>query len=157
MASGSGGGAVSAASSASLARGSTDSTGDPGGRSEQALMVLARRRCWPMCVRFREKLLRFLEPFTLAGFRPGSSFTSNIGCKRRRVGRDHHNFCLRRLSQRPCSVKLLFFFRLEKALQYTDCIQTVYYCCHTIFVVFLFFFNRNQSGKKNVFQKLLTQ
>lgn len=45
MASGSGGGAVSPPSGVSLAGGSTDSAGEPGGRSEQALMVLARRRC----------------------------------------------------------------------------------------------------------------
>lgn len=66
-------------SGASLGRGSTESIGDPGGKSEQALMVRARRRCWPMCVRFLEKLFLFLEPFTLAGFNPGSSFTSRSG------------------------------------------------------------------------------
>lgn len=80
-ASGSGRGGVSSPSGASLAGGSTDSAGELGCRSEQVLMVLARRRCWPMCVRFLEKLLRFLEPFTLAGLRPGSSLTSSIGCK----------------------------------------------------------------------------
>lgn len=69
-------------SGASLVRGSTDSAGEPGGKSEQVLMVRARLRCWPMCVRFLEKLFRFLEALTLAGFNPGSSFTSRSGCKR---------------------------------------------------------------------------
>lgn len=68
-------------SRASLVGGSTDSTGEPGGKSEHVLMVRARRRCWPMCVRFLEKLFLFLEPLTLAGFNPGSSLTSRIGCK----------------------------------------------------------------------------
>lgn len=79
MASGSGAVGVSP-SGASLVRGSTDSMGEPGGKSEQELMVRARRRCWPICVRFLEKLFLFLEPFTLAGFNPGSSFTSRSGC-----------------------------------------------------------------------------
>lgn len=78
MASGSGAVGVSP-SGASLVRGSADSIGEPGGKSEQVLMVRARRRCWPMCVRFLEKLFLFLEPLTFAGFNPGSSFTSRIG------------------------------------------------------------------------------
>lgn len=78
MASGSGAVGISP-SGASLVRGSKDSTGEPGGRSEQVLMVRALRRCWPMCVRFLEKLFLFLEPLTLAGFNPGSSFTSKSG------------------------------------------------------------------------------
>lgn len=83
MASGSGAVGISP-SGASLVRGSTDSIGEPGGRSEQALMVRARRRCWPMCVRFLEKLFLFLEPLTLAGFNPGSSFTSRSGYEKDR-------------------------------------------------------------------------
>lgn len=79
-------------SGASLLRGSTDSVGEPGGKSEQALMVRARRRCCPMCVRFLEKLFLFLEPLTLAGFIPGSSFTSRSGYKR-------HDACLQLLQQ----------------------------------------------------------
>lgn len=79
----SGSGAVGVSpSGGSLVKGSTDSTGEPGGRSEQVLMVRARRRCWPMCVRFREKLFLFLDPLTFAGFIPGSSLISRSGCKR---------------------------------------------------------------------------
>lgn len=81
MASGSGAVGVSP-SGVSLVSGSTDSAGEPGGKSEQALMVRARRRCWPMCVRFLEKLFLFLEPLTFAGFNPGSSFTSRSGYQR---------------------------------------------------------------------------
>lgn len=81
MASGSGAVGVSP-SGTSLVGGSEGSIGEPGGKSEQALMVRARRRCWPMCVRFLEKLFLFLEPLTLAGFNPGSSFTSRIGYKK---------------------------------------------------------------------------
>lgn len=88
MASGSGAVGVSN-SEASLVGGSTDSTGEPGGKSEQVLMVRARRRCWPMCVRFLEKLFLFLELLTLAGFNPGSSFTSTIGYEKTEF---HHNF-----------------------------------------------------------------
>lgn len=80
MASGSGAVGVSP-SGTSLVGGSEGSIGEPGGKSEQVLMVRARRRCWPMCVRFLEKLFLFLEPLTLAGFNPGSSFTSRIGYK----------------------------------------------------------------------------
>lgn len=76
----SGSGAVSISpSGASLGRDSRDSIGEPGGKSEQVLMVRARRRCCPMCVRFLEKLFLFLEPLTFAGFNPGSSFTSRSG------------------------------------------------------------------------------
>lgn len=62
-------------SSVSPANGSKASPGDPGGRSEQALAVRVRRLCWPMCVRFLEKLFLCLLRLTLAGFWPGSSFT----------------------------------------------------------------------------------
>lgn len=47
MASGSGTVGVSP-SGASLVTGSTDSAGELGGRSEQVLIVRARRRCCPM-------------------------------------------------------------------------------------------------------------
>lgn len=47
MASGSGTVGVSP-SGASLVTGSTDSVGELGGRSEQVLIVRARRRCCPM-------------------------------------------------------------------------------------------------------------
>jgi len=63
----------------SLDIGSKDSVGEPGAKSEQVLMVRVRRRCWPMCVRFLEKLFLFLELLTLAGFNPGSSLTSRSG------------------------------------------------------------------------------
>lgn len=76
----SGSGAVGVSPSrVSLVSGSTGSTGELGGKSEQVLMVRARRRCWPMCVRFLEKLFLFLEPLTFAGFKPGSSLTSRSG------------------------------------------------------------------------------
>ena len=84
MASGSGA-AGGSPSGTSLVRGSTDSAGEPGGKSEQALMVRARLRCWPMWVRFLEKLFLFLDPLTFAGFSPGSSFTSRSGFKRETV------------------------------------------------------------------------
>ena len=64
----------------SLDMGSIDSVGEPGAKSEQVLMVRARRRCWPMCVRFLEKLFLFLEDLTFACFSPGSSLTSRSGC-----------------------------------------------------------------------------
>lgn len=83
MVSGSGAVGVSP-SGASFVRGSTGSAGELGGKSEQVLMVRARRRCWPMCVRFREKLFLFLEPLTFAGFKPGSSFTSRSGYEKDR-------------------------------------------------------------------------
>jgi hypothetical protein len=82
----SGSGSLEASTSRlSLARGSRSSPGEPGGMSEQVLMVRARRLCCPMWVRLREKLFLCLLPRSLAGaglLRPGSSFTSSRGWER---------------------------------------------------------------------------
>lgn len=124
MASGSGAVGVSP-SGASLVRGSTDSAGEPGGKSEQALMVRARRRCWPMCVRFLEKLFLFLAPLTFAGFSPGSSLTSRSGWKSSR----HVFICIETIQHVPLCLLVtnaILEFYLKKTIHgETHCLAKV--------------------------------